>query len=214
MAEGTVYLAMELVETIDLPTILAGERQRGGIYIACGLVCQVLQALEHAHSLSLVHRDVKPTNVLVAKVRTRLHAKLADFGLAKNYWNSGCSGITHEGEARGTLAFMPPEQLTDCRNARPASDLYSTGATLFWFLTGRPPLELPSGGSALKTILEQPPMSLRDARAEIPHELDAIIQRALQKDPNQRFSSAAEMRQALLPFTKARRDDPVLRKSL
>jgi len=202
LAAGQLFLAMEYIRTIDLQQILRSQSKSSCIRIHCAIACQVLEALEYAHARSLVHRDIKPSNFLIYQPRKKLRVKLADFGLAKNYMNAGFSGMTLQGDIRGTLRYIPPEQVVDSRYAKPASDIYSVGATLYEFLCGKPLFISASGREQINAILEAKPPPLRERNPDVPAELAAIVDRALAKDPLDRFSSVEEMRQALLPFSK------------
>ena len=120
IADGQLFLAMEYVDTLDFRAVLRDGSKTGRVKVACGIICQVLDALAYAHSLSLIHRDVKPSNILLTKVGRKLRTKLSDFGLAKNYLNAGLSGITPDAVAVGSLAYMAPEQIINARDAKPA----------------------------------------------------------------------------------------------
>src|SRR5579859_4435183 len=142
--------------------------------------------------MSIVHRDIKPENVLLFRKNRKLNAKLADFGLAKNYAYAGLSEISHEGDLRGTIAYMPPELVVDCRDARPAGDIYSVGATLYYYLTRQFPFEF-GRRNKLAVVLEDEPVPLAKRVPDIPKELAKIVHRAMAKEPADRFTSAAEM---------------------
>lgn len=202
MYAGQLFLAMDYVQTVDLQQILSTQSETSQDRIHCAIACQVLEALEYAHSRSLVHRDIKPSNILVHRPKRKLRVHLADFGLTKNYRNAGFSGMTLEGDVRGTLRYIAPEQLVDSRHAKPASDIYALGATLYEFLCGRPPFNFADSRQQIVAVLEADLPPMRGCRADIPPELAAVVERALAKDPAQRFSSAEELRQALLPFSK------------
>ncbi|MAT16810.1 MAG: serine/threonine protein kinase [Planctomyces sp.] len=204
MAAGQFYLVMENVPTVDFAKVLCSQSAESKLRISCGIICQVLEALEYAHSLSYVHRDIKPANILVTKPDRKLKCKLADFGLAKNFTNAGFSEITRDGEARGTLAFMPPEQLIDCRFSKPAADIYSVGATLYYFLAGKYPFDFTEDRSAIAQILQDEIVPIQHHCPNIPAEVATIIHRSLSREPGDRFSSAGEMREMLLPFSKRR----------
>jgi eukaryotic-like serine/threonine-protein kinase len=205
MHAGQMYLAMEYVKTVDLNSIIGAISKRAALRIPCAIACQVLEALEYAHAKSLVHRDIKPTNILLSKPNKKLHVKLADFGVSKNYFSAGFSEMTSEHESRGTLAYMPPEQIIDCRYAKPPADIYAVGATLYYFLSGTPLFDFTTASCAFAMVLEAEPIPLEERLPDCPPELSAIIHRALAKDPEKRFGTAKEMRQSLEPFSRKRR---------
>src|SRR5208283_2128259 len=111
-----------------------------------------------AHRMGFVHRDVKPENVLIAHTTEGLLAKLSDFGLAKSFRGVGLSGLTFSGEMRGTVPFMPPEQMLDFKTVTPLADLYATAATLYYLLTCKYIYDEPAGGGDLiRMLLEEQP---------------------------------------------------------
>jgi serine/threonine-protein kinase len=206
-ARGLFFFAMEYVETVNLAELLTGLAPAARVRTACGILCQALDALHFAHGLGFVHRDVKPGNLLVTRQGRKLRAKLADFGLAKNYQNAGFSGLTSVGDACGTPAFMAPEQLLDCRSALPAADVYGAGATLYALLTGQFPHNFTTRRDPYAIILEESPVPLRRRCPEAPEGLEAAVLRSLAREPADRFATAAEMRQALLPFAAGGRGE-------
>jgi serine/threonine-protein kinase len=195
---GRIYFAMEYVPGIDASRLL---REDGGplpIPRAVNLVGQLLEALEYAHARKFVHRDIKPGNLLVKREDGRDRALLADFGLARAYQASRLSGLTMTDDLRGTPAFMAPEQITNFREAKPATDLYSAGATLYNLLTGRHILDFPKRQELkLLMILENDPVPIRSRRPEVSEALAAVVHRALAKDPADRHPDARAMRAAL-----------------
>jgi serine/threonine-protein kinase len=148
----------------------------------------ILGALAHAHSRGLVHRDMKPANVLFDSATG--HAKVVDFGIAKGLEDTG--GLTKTSGLIGTAAYLSPEQV-DGHDATPASDLYAVGCLLYACLAGEPPF---SGNTpvaiAMKHLRDQVP-SLAARRPDVPPDLEAVVMTALEKDPGRRFASASEM---------------------
>ena len=186
--EGTPYIAMELVDGQTLKEIV---QERGPMppHIAIGLTEQILGALGYAHRQGIVHRDVKPQNVILDPEG---QAKVADFGIAR----AGNSEMTQAGAMIGTVQYLSPEQANGYPVDR-RSDLYSTGIVLYELLTGHVPFEGEAPISiALKHVNERPvpPGQLRPG---IPPALEAVVMRALEKDPNRRYQSAEEFIAAL-----------------
>jgi serine/threonine-protein kinase len=157
------------------------------------LAGDLLDALDHAHGHSIVHRDVKPDNVVLA---TR-GAVLLDFGIARAVAASGSDRLTRSGIAVGTSTYMSPEQITALKEIDHRSDIYSLGAMLFECLAGQPPFTHRNEAVVLQQHLTQPAPDVRTLRPETPAELAIGIARALSKPPEDRWQSAAAMRDAL-----------------
>jgi len=202
MIAGQFFIVMDYVPTIDFGRLIAKQKPESRVRIPCAIVCQIRDALTYAHPLSIIHRDVKPANILLSKPHGKLKCRLADFGLAKNYTNAGFSEITNDGDARGTVAFMPPEQLLDCRYAKPAADIYATGATLYRFLSGSHAFEFSDRRNAVAQVLQDEITPLGERCPELPSALIQVVHCAMEKDPDKRFTSAQEMYEALVPFSK------------
>jgi serine/threonine protein kinase len=196
---GVVYLVSEFVDGADASKL--AERQGGqlGYHDAITIITQALDALSYAHNQGYIHRDIKDQNILVSGESPRLVAKLTDFGLAKSFTHSGMSGVTMAGEMAGTLAYMPPEQLRNFRDVRPQSDIYAIGMTAYSLLAGTLALNLgrASVNDTIRAIFEQPAVPLRQRAPSIPQTVCDIVDRALAKDPTQRWQSAGAMRNAL-----------------
>jgi serine/threonine-protein kinase len=196
------YLVMEHLSTIDLMATLAKQPREKAIRTASWTAVQVLNALAYAHSQNMVHRDVKPSNILAFRKNGRFFAKLADFGLAKRFQDAGFSSLSAEGEIRGTIVFMAPEQLRDSRFAKPSSDLYSLAASLYYMLCRNHHVELTARTSVFEAILRGERVPLRDRAPDIPLGLAEAIDRSLSVDVGTRFANADELRVALEPFSK------------
>jgi serine/threonine-protein kinase len=197
-ARGLLYFAMDFVPGADAARLL---EQQGPwpIARAVRLVCQVLEALEHAHGKGFVHRDIKPANVLVTEVEGREEARLLDFGLARVYQASKLSGLTLAGQVAGTAPFMAPEQIVSFRDCRPAADQYAVAATLYNLLTDRHVHDFPAAyQERLLLILNEKAVPIRSRRPEVPQGLAGVIHRALAKEPGERFADVGALRRALL----------------
>ena len=158
---GELFLSTEFLTTLDWHELSSRWSASQKIKIACGLMAQILGALDYAHGRALVHRDVKPGNVLIYRNPDgKLAAKLADFGLAKQYTTAGMSQMTREGDVIGSLPYMSPEQFINSREAKPTCDIYSAGATLYWMLSGHEPIALENHPCKFLAILEDPPVPL------------------------------------------------------
>ncbi|HJP93838.1 MAG TPA: FHA domain-containing serine/threonine-protein kinase [Pyrinomonadaceae bacterium] len=198
---GVVYLITEYIDGADASKL--AEEQGGRLIYEDGIsiIAQALDALSFAHAQGYIHRDFKDQNILVAGRTPNLVAKLTDFGLAKSFTHSGMSGVTMAGEMAGTLAYMPPEQLRNFRDVRPQSDIYAVGMTAYSLLTGSLALDLSKNSSVndtIRAIFEQPTVPLRQRATHVPQPVCEIIDRALAKDPAQRWQTAGAMRNALL----------------
>jgi len=203
LSGGQVFLAMEYVRRYDFVKLMNRVGPETRIRTACQVASQILEALEYAHARGLVHRDVKPANILLGREGKRLRAQLADFGLAKQYTDAGFSQISRDGDIAGSLPYMSPEQLIDSRHAKPTCDLYSLGGTLYWYLSGAAPHDFSKSRCKFVAVLEDPIVPLDQRVSTLPSGLVATVHRALARDPADRFSSAAEMRYALTPFARA-----------
>jgi len=139
------WIAMEYVAGTNLETLTDANKGTYPIDQACRMASQVLKELEHAHRHGFVHRDIKPENILIGREKGGLVAKISDFGLAKSFRGLGLSGLTFSGEMRGTVPFMPPEQMLDFKTVLPSGDLYSTAAPWWPTSASRSPRVRPAG---------------------------------------------------------------------
>jgi serine/threonine protein kinase len=190
------FLVMEFVNGRDLASDV---QENGPLSVADAVIClhQASLGLAYAHSQGIVHRDIKPANLL--RDTTGLF-KVADLGLARINPSEGGtanSSLTQAGGILGTADFMPPEQALDSTSIDHRADVYSLGCTLYFLLAGRPPYV---AGSLMALLLQHrdgPIPSLRNSRADVPPELDAIFQRMVAKKPGDRYQSMTEVCQAL-----------------
>lgn len=199
--DGLVYLAMEFVEGVNL-AMHAGESRLLPPRMVCEMCARVADALYFAHQRGVVHRDVKPANIVFDQ-RTR-RVRVMDFGVAR----LENSRATRTGIILGSPSYMAPEQL----NGRPVtaqSDLFSLGVSLFQLLTGTLPFRSDSIPGLMQKIAAEPHPPLGVIRPDLPACLAEIVDRSMAKDPAQRYASGAEMAQALRDC--GRGIDPALR---
>jgi eukaryotic-like serine/threonine-protein kinase len=188
-----VYLAMEFIEGPTLREAL-GRGRRLSAADTLRLACDLLDALGHAHLLGIVHRDVKPENVIISPDRG---AVLLDFGIARAIVTSVSREITRAGLTVGSSSYMSPEQINAEQRVDGRSDLYSLGCVLFECLTGRPPFVWRKEAVVLQLHLTEPAPDVRTLRPDVPPQLAWVVKKALAKLPQQRWQSAAEMRDIL-----------------
>ena len=186
---GVLYLAMRYVEGTDLAKLLAEEgalEPRRTVEI----LSQVAEALDAAHEKGLVHRDVKPSNVLIAEAAGKEHCYLADFGLTKR--TGSLSGVSVQGDVVGTLEYVAPEQITgDPLDER--ADVYSLGCVVYECLTGQSPFPRATDVALLWAHVHEEPTPPSKARPDLPNELDTVLARALAKEPGRRYRTAGEL---------------------
>jgi serine/threonine protein kinase len=201
LVEGTPYFVMEYVPTFPYVAWLQKQQPAKRVRTAVAIVCRVLDALDYAHSQGIVHRDVKPSNILAQRTGATFSVKLADFGLAKEFQEAGLSTLTAEGEIRGTLQFMPPEQLRNAKLSTPACDVYSATACLYFLLAGEVPIPLSNDARAFSTLLREKPVPLRQRAEFVPAPLCQIIDSTLANEPSQR-PACGELRKRLAPYNR------------
>jgi serine/threonine-protein kinase len=187
-----VYYVMSYVQGPTLRDMLT-QRVRLTVPDTLRVADDLLDALEHAHSHGILHRDVKPENVVIGSQG----AVLLDFGIARAVWASGSDRLTRSGIAVGTSTYMSPEQITALQEIDLRSDLYSLACVLFECLAGQPPFTHRNEAVVLQMHLTQPAPDLRSIRPEAPAELAQSLARALAKTPEERWQNATAMRDAL-----------------
>lgn len=192
--DGLLFMVQEFIDGRTLRSLLKAENRALDPHRAIDLACQVLDALEEAHQLDIVHRDITPSNIMITvDHQGRELVKVLDFGLAKlRGTNTDEESLTRSGIAMGTPHYMAPEQILQ-RDIDPRTDLYGLGIVLYLMLMGRPPFRGKIAYEVLKQQIKTPP----PAMTGIPEPLESAVMQALSKDPNTRYLNAAEMREAL-----------------
>ncbi len=197
--DGVHFLVLEYVEGEPLGEVVTRDGPLP-LEVALSYVLQAALGLEYAHSQGIIHRDIKPNNLLVDRGGT---VKILDMGLARFDDGSrstvveGSDGLTRRNQIVGTVEYMAPEQVDDSSAADGRSDIYSLGCTLFRLLAGRPPYE---GDSVVQTLLAhrvEPIPSVRKLRPDAPRMLDQVLQRMMAKSPADRYANATELVEAL-----------------
>src|SRR4051795_2438788 len=192
--EEMPYLVMRYVEGEDLSSLIRREG-RLDTRRAAAIVDQIAGALDEAHARGLVHRDVKPANVIVESRRGTEHAYLTDFGLTREM--DASSGVTATGRWVGTIDYASPEQIkggpVDAR-----CDVYALGCVLFTSLAGRLPFERDEDVAKLYAHVSEPPPAASSVVDGVPPEVDRVISRAMAKDPDYRFPSAGDFGRAAM----------------
>jgi serine/threonine protein kinase len=193
-AGGTFFFAMEYCAGGSVQAAMLKQGAPWPLGTVAPLALAALDGLAHAHERGFVHRDLKPENLLLSGAGL----KISDFGLAKSFQQAGLSGMTATGTAAGTLSFMPREQLTSYRHVRPASDVWSMAATLYFMLTRQLARDFRPGVDPLQVILKGGTVPLRARDPRLPAPLAAVIDRALDDDVNVRHATAGELREDIL----------------
>ena len=194
--EGMVFFAMSLIVGETLATRLIRE-PRPPVQFVENILIQVADALAYAHAAGVVHRDIKPDNILIDSETSR--ATVTDFGIARAL--EGGARLTLTGIAVGTPAFMSPEQATGDREIDGRSDVYSLGIVAYLMLAGRLPFEATSTPAMLVKHVSEAPHPLRNYRPDAPPLLVAVIERCLAKKPENRWPTAGALRDAIRDLT-------------
>src|SRR5690606_25832982 len=192
--EGLVYFVMGYV---DGESVGARLKRRGPLPVeeARRIMKETADALSAAHAVSVIHRDIKPDNILLEGTRGRV--MVTDFGIAKALSSTSGATLTGAGVAIGTPQFMSPEQAAGEREIDGRSDLYSLGIVTYQMLTGELPFTAPTVAGILMKQITEPAPDLRHRRVEVPEDLSLAVARCLEKDPENRWPTADALRRAL-----------------
>ena len=202
-AGSKLFLVMEYVEGVSLAQLV---KDRGPLPIAeaCEYIRQAASGLQHAHERGMVHRDVKPHNLILAESTVASApgvVKVLDFGLAA-LRDEGGGELTEDNVVMGTPDYMAPEQAVDAHSADIRADIYSLGCTLYYLLTGKVPYPATTTVSKILAHREQRLPSIRRARPDVPAELARVLPRLIAKKPADRYQTPAEVAAALAPFAE------------
>ncbi len=200
--DESIVFAMEFVDGLDLSRMV---KAKGALLVAhaCNFVYQAALGLQHAHEEGLVHRDIKPGNLMYSSKGSKATIKILDFGLAKATREQKVdSALTSEGQALGTPDFIAPEQILDAQSADIRADIYSLGGTLFYLLTGRPPFQANSLYDMYQAHISRDADPLNLVRPEVPAELAALVAKMMAKEPGKRFQTPRKVAEALTPSFK------------
>lgn len=222
-SQGTLYLVMEFVEGINLAKLVRLQQESGtssltesqvrsflGIGTAAEIIRQALLGLDHASHLGLVHRDIKPANLMLTKSGT---VKILDLGLGKFLADNQLAGediresaqLTQIGTTVGTIDYIAPEQCENAADVDVRADIYALGCTLFFLLTGEAPFDGPDYSSVRKKLLAHLNGNIRSIsrfRSDCPDELQQILTKMVEPNPDDRFQTPAEVLEVITPFAR------------
>ncbi len=196
----SIVYAMEYVDGLDLATLVKNEGPLPVIH-ACYFIHQVAMALQHAHEQGIVHRDIKPGNLILTRSQGRPVVKILDFGLNKATSDDGADySLTRQGQMLGTPDFIAPEQVINAQSVDIRADIYSLGCTLYYLLAGGPPFRADSLYEILHAhrAIEAKPLDL--SRTDLPSGLAGVVAKMMAKKPEDRFQTPAEVAYTLSPF--------------
>lgn len=179
---GAHYMVMDYIDGRCMATMIEDQGKVSWKEAAL-MMRKLAEALARAHELEIIHRDIKPANILL---RSDGEPILADLGLGKQLSNDDDYGLTLQGTAMGTPAYMAPEQITDASNATPAADVYGLGATFYHLIAGQRPYEAPTSAEILTKLKNEEPPELKDLVPDIPQGFNDLIMQMIEKNPEDR----------------------------
>ena len=192
-ADGLLYIALEYIDGTDVAKLLKG-RAALPLRRSLEIIKQVARALDHAFKQGIVHRDVKPSNMLIKRNGT---VKLTDMGLARSVDETLDSGVTRVGTTVGTVDYMAPEQARDSKAADIRSDIYSLGCAWYHMLTGSPPFPKGSITNKLYAHISSPRPDPRDVNPDVPEQIVKIVRKMMARDAAKRYPTPADLLEAL-----------------
>jgi serine/threonine-protein kinase len=200
LESGAPYMVMEYLEGSDLGAVL---EQHGTLTVqaAAEWIVQACEAIAEAHAMGIVHRDIKPQNLFLARsVGGQAQVKVLDFGVSKSLTSSDAGKLTQTRSMLGSPLYMSPEQMRSSRDVDARADVWALGVVLYELLTKRYPFEAESMPELCLKVVSDPPAPILTFRADLPLPMVDVIDRCLQKDPGKRFANAAELASALEPM--------------
>ncbi len=200
LESGAPYMVMEYLEGSDLGAVLA-DHGTLTVQAAAEWIVQACEAIAEAHAMGIVHRDIKPQNLFLAKsVGGQAQIKVLDFGVSKSLTSSGAGNLTQTRAMLGSPLYMSPEQMRSSRDVDARADVWALGVVLYELLTKRWPFEAESMPELCLKVVGDPPIAITSIRADIPKTMVDVIMRCLEKEPAKRYSNAAELASALEPL--------------
>ena len=199
-AAGTPFMVMEHLEGRDLGQVIQEEAPLE-ITRAIGYILQACEAIAVAHAIGIVHRDLKPSNIFVtSRADGTPLVKVLDFGISKAIEAGAPLSLTSTGEILGSPIYMSPEQLRNTRSVDRRTDIWSLGSVLYELLTKHHPFEAESMPTLCAMIAADEPKTIGAFRSDVADELEGVVMRCLEKQPQGRFGSVADFARALVPF--------------
>jgi serine/threonine-protein kinase len=197
LESGAPYMVMEYLEGSDLGAVLA-DHGTLTVQAAAEWIVQACEAIAEAHAMGIVHRDIKPQNLFLAKsVGGQAQIKVLDFGVSKSLTSSGAGALTQTRAMLGSPLYMSPEQMRSSRDVDARADVWALGVVLYELLTKRWPFEAESMPELCLKVVGDAPIAITSIRGDIPKAMVDVIMRCLEKDPARRYANAAELASAL-----------------
>lgn len=203
LESGSPYIVMEYLEGQDLAQLLE-QRRTLPVAVASDYIIQACDAIAEAHSLGIVHRDLKPGNLFLARTSHGQQViKVLDFGISKTQGPAGDVNMTRTQAVMGSPGYMSPEQMRSTKNVDGRTDIWSLGIILYELVAGRTPFQADTFSALCVKIAVDPHPPMLELPAKLPSGFEAVVNRALEKDPAKRYQSAAQLAEGLAPYAGA-----------